>query len=460
MQRFEVSLNRLNRETTMSNTPKQSAGKNRQQPKGKENGEKRKNTDKAANGAGTRSIQQGRFIIAAPMQWVTMLMQFLTLLPGKPGGPVGAYTVDDVIRVLTTTHLFRCDVDLAIDVFRELKEKRAEDCYGQRFNFSKFKEFVNQHPLLSRGLKYDAKFRSDWFQSRKASKYTLMRKEAFREDYNKSLKMAEMRQQSKFLTWLEEDKEISLKEFNECPESIRKTLLKDFSEPMSVLWPHKDISTRKIQATKGEPISKGKYERAFNNQYDNNEIGQQNIPRAYSLNYTAKVQPDSEVVLDGTMSFRRPIGDFVSYEGRWYVVQTPWKGDGEFYLAKTFKVGTEKINPAYGHLLFAHPKKDQGLISCNSSKVIRAHHAWKTAGTRKCGWNPRRELAPSYGAEFVKAIDEGLIPDFKDGHWLYIDGDWKEVSKEKKPVYPKKNNATPVKPHRGKPGKYVPKEEN
>ena len=82
-----------------------------------------------SNNKGKRPADQARFILAGPAQWAVMLMQMLTLLPGKPGDRNGAWTVDDAIRAICTIHVFRMDVNLAIDVFRELKENKVQVQY-------------------------------------------------------------------------------------------------------------------------------------------------------------------------------------------------------------------------------------------------------------------------------------------------------------------------------------------
>jgi hypothetical protein len=378
----------------------------------------------------------------------------LTLVPGKPGERVDAWTVDDAIRYLCTITVFKLDVNLAIDVFRELKEREIEDCYGQRFSHKKFIEFVSQHPNIKGRMRYDKTFRGKWFLSKKSNYYIVMRKEAFESAYKEAVKKTRFHYDTELKIWLSEKKKpISWEEYASSPENIQEVLAEGFKH-FQVEWPFETKITRKFAAKNGEPISKGQFRKAFEYKFDNVE-GLYHIPSARNLKCTPKVQVNREVVLDNASSYEKFTGDYVEYEVEWVVVKTPWHGEDEFYLGRIFRLGKSKINPAYAHLLFTAPRnKGQRIENLNTPEVLKARKAWDSAGSQRCGWRPNAVLSPIYGVEVVKAEEANLTPELHDGNWVHVDGLWQPEVKEPR-KYDKNSKSHVIPPHQGTRGKFV-----
>ena len=105
-------------------------------PKGsgkRKNNKERGNTQKNDNRQ-QRPRTVARLNIVAPVQWALVFMAQMMAFPAlKKGAAMVASTVDDIISLMTTLPMHESDPNLAIDTFRELKEKNQTDAYGRGF---------------------------------------------------------------------------------------------------------------------------------------------------------------------------------------------------------------------------------------------------------------------------------------------------------------------------------------
>ena len=415
---------------TIMSTKKNNGGK--PSSGGRKGSGKRKNNKERGNTQKNDNRQQrprtvARLNIVAPVQWALVFMAQMMAFPLKKGAAMVASTVDDIISLMTTLPMHESDPNLAIDTFRELKEKNQTDAYGRGFTFDAFKSFLSKHPALQRlRLRHDKKLTDALFGKHSSPKVNRAAKAAFdagHEAYQKRF--------GEFL----KDNNLTPESFMAFSEQVRETFWKTFNPAFTpganyAVWQFEHTKIGKKDIRKGDFLTKTQFNTAFRSTYKLE--GKEEPSKAYRLRGTVKVKPKTTLVVDGTRSYRKASGDPVSIDVDWVVVHMPSKGAGEFYLNRILHFGKEEVNPAYGHLL-------------QDAQVKRQ---WDNAGLMRLGWRPNPQLAGLYSPELEEVltdytlnVGDAVATMSNGGTMQYIDGHWvieEAVVAEKRPKRTKK----------------------
>jgi len=413
---------------------------------------KRGNTQNDKKKGGPLTI--ARPLIVAPVQWAGVFLLMMLKVPVKGARKaLTFFTRDDVIEEMTTLPPFVADPNLAIDTFRELKEKNQEDAFGQRFDFGAFKSLLSSHPTLkSLRLKRDQALTDALYNAHTRPKMNRALNNAFNEGMERFLFILtkEVDQLIGMLpkNW-KENIELVIEMYHKeakdrdwTPTAKHTDALKEVlkfrglcypdiptDSKFAAVWQFEETRFEKNVVKTGNVLSKTQY-RNFFNQYYRLE-GADAPATAYSLKGTVKVQPKSVIRLSNCHSHSEPKGDPVNVDVDWVVVEVPKKGDGEFYLNRIMKFGDETVNPAYGHLL--------------SDKLVLK--AWNNAGLMRLGWRPDSRLSAAYGpdvenvltdeyalnyGEMMATLKSGETMQVTNGHWTILQTDGPRPKKQKK----------------------------
>lgn len=397
---------------------------------GQRNQAERGNTRKTNESTGKEAPRSvARLNIVASAQWALMFIQQMLNFPVK-GARMLASTVDDIITQMTTMPVFAADPNLAIDTFRELKEKGHTDAYGRGFTFENFKEFISAHPALRRlRLRHDKELTDALFGKHSRPKVNRAADAAFTEGHEAY--------QHAFGSFLKEN-DLTVESFKAFSDKVKETFWKTFNPDYNpdanyALWLFDDTTSGIVSARKGDIVSKKQFRILFSAHY--RLEGNEAPSRAYRLKGTAKVFPKMQMLVDNADSNRKTKGDPVSVEIDWVAVDMPSKGAGEFYLNRMMTFGDDVVNPAYGHLL-------------NDGEVKKR---WNNAGWMRLGWRPDPRLAHAYGPEvaavlsdYEVSVDAAVATMTNGGSLHYVDGHWviDEATVAEKPPKPAKKGKT------------------
>ena len=446
-------------------------GKDRSNPsgggkKGKESQTKSGAKNKKTNLSGGLPIQMALFMIVGSVQWaMTFVSSLYNVLPGRGNVKLRASTVDDIIKEMCTRHVFRVDANLALDTFRELRAMNATDIYGQTFTMKKFRELVNNHPVLSKcRVTFNPRFQTDWEKSLVSLEYRETRRKAREEAWRAALAKADELYQSAFKAFLKNEG-VSLNDYNNSADSMksnfRNRFNKQYGSRPEIIWDGPDKTAKKWSVRNGHPVSQGDFNKAFTYFYDKKQ-GAEIIPRAYVLKGKVKVQPELVIHRDGTKTHARLTGEHVTTYVDWSVVLTPWKGEDEFYLARRYKWLGKLYDPAEAHLLWSYPKKDKdGTTRKNPKFIEKAKEAWNKSLGRRNGWIPNKDLAPAYGPQMVEVMnDESIMLTVNEaGVWSVTDRK-QELQRRNSKRSNKKRKQRKVAPLRGKATVRPPREDS
>lgn len=395
-----------------------------------ERGNTRKTNDKKGKG-NQGPLTVARLNIVASAQWALMFIQQMLNFPVK-GAKMLASTVDDIIWQMTTMPVFTADPNLAIDTFRELKEKGHTDAYGRGFTFETFKEFLSAHPVLRRlRLRHDKGLTDALYGKHTRPKVNKAADAAFNEGHEAY--------QKRFGAFLKEN-DLTVESFKAFSDKVKETFWKTFNPNYNpdanyAIWQFDDTTSGTVTARKGDIVSKSQFRTLFSAQY--RLEGKEAPSRAYRLKGTVKVHPKMEMARDNADSNRKTKGDPVEVKIDWVAVEMPSKGAGEFYLNRIMHLGDDTVNPAYGHLL-----NDGGVKK-----------RWDNAGWMRLGWRPDPRLAHAYGpdvaavlSDYKVNVDDAVATMTNGGSLHYIDGHWviAEATVAEKPPKPAKKPKFPA----------------